>query len=112
MKKVDQGDIYLADLNPVQGHEQAGFRPVLILQNDILNTNLSTVVIAPITKNLQAKGYMTTYSLAKIRSKLNHDSVVLLYQVRTIDKQRLQKFISRLSVEEIHLIKKQLLMVF
>ena len=82
--------IFWADLNPVKGHEQAGIRPVLILQNNILNENLSTILVAPITTNLKAKGFLTTYFLTKKESHLEHDSVILLYQIRTIDKQRLQ----------------------
>lgn len=49
---ICQGDIYFTDLNPIKGHEQAGFRPVLIMQNNILNKNLNTVIIAPITSNI------------------------------------------------------------
>lgn len=112
MRQIHQGNIYFADLNPVRGHEQAGFRPVLILQNNILNTNLSTVVIVPITKNLKAKGYLTTYFLDRKKSKLKFDSVALLYQIRTIDKLRLVKFISRLSGPEIKSIKEQLVLIF
>jgi mRNA interferase MazF len=59
--RIEQGDIFLADLNPVKGHEQAGFRPVLIMQNNILNQHLSTVIIVPITANLKAKGAHTQY---------------------------------------------------
>lgn len=112
MRQIKQGDIYFANLNPIRGHEQAGFRPVLVIQNDILNTNLSTVVIIPITKNLKAKGYLTTYFLDHKKSKLKFDSVALLYQIRTIDKLRLVKFVSRLSLEEIKTVKEQLALVF
>lgn len=112
MPQIRQGNIYFADLNPVRGHEQAGFRPVLIIQNNILNTNLSTIIIIPITKNLKAKGYLTTYFLDNKKSKLKFDSVALLYQIRTIDKLRLVKFVSRLSLEEVKTIKEQLALVF
>lgn len=112
MKNPKQGAIYFADLNPVKGHEQAGFRPVLVLQNDILNKNLSTVVIAPITTNLRAKGYMTTYFLAKSVSELPRDSVILLYQIRTIDKMRLKRLVSVLSPVVMRQIKEQIAFVF
>ena len=71
MQTVRQGDIFTADLNPVKGHEQAGFRPVLVLQNNILNANLHTVIIAPVTKNLRARGYLTTYFLDKKKLQAN-----------------------------------------
>ena len=107
MKNPKHGAIYYADLNPAKGHEQAGFRPVLVLQNDILNKNLNTVIIVPITTNLKAKGYMTTYFLAKSISGLSQDSVVLLYQIRTIDKMRLKRLVSNLSPEVMKQIKEQ-----
>lgn len=107
-----QGDIYLANLNPVKGHEQAGFRPVLVMQNNILNTNLNTIIVAPITSNLKAKGKMTTYFLSQKISKLSKDSVVLLFQLRTLDKSRLKKKISNMGEALFLEIKKQLSFVF
>ncbi|MCK5510557.1 type II toxin-antitoxin system PemK/MazF family toxin [Candidatus Parcubacteria bacterium] len=107
-----QGDIYFANLSPVKGHEQAGFRPVLIMQNNILNNNLNTVIIAPITSNLKAKGKLTTYFLSKKISKLKNDSVILLFQIRTLDKNRLQKRISCLNKNDFFEIKSQLRFVF
>ena len=109
---IRQGDIFWADLNPVKGHEQAGLRPVMILQNNILNKNLNTVVIAPITTQLKAKGKMTTFFLPARTSGLQRDSVALLFQVRTIDIRRLQKRISTMSKEDMKLVKEQLWYVF
>ncbi|MFH1522255.1 MAG: type II toxin-antitoxin system PemK/MazF family toxin [Patescibacteria group bacterium] len=109
---IKQGDIYLADLNPAKGHEQSGFRPVLIMQNNLLNENLSTAIIAPITSNLSAQGKLTTHFLPKNISKLNQDSVVLLFQMRTLDKGRLQKKITNLGQDEILKIKSQLKFIF
>ncbi len=83
---IKQGDIFLANLNPIKGHEQTGTRPIIILQNNILNKNLNTIIIIPITSNLAAKGKMTTYFLEKNVTNLNKDSVALLFQIRTIDK--------------------------
>ena len=97
MKQINQGDIYLADLNPVKGHKQAGVRPVIVLQNNILNRNLNTVIVAPLSANLSAKGLMTTCFLPKKESGLSKDSVALLYQVRTIDKSRLKKELGHIS---------------
>lgn len=102
----------MADLNPVKGHEQAGYRPVIVLQNNILNKNLNTVVIAPITTNLQAKGYLTTFFLNKKTSNLQFESIILLFQIRTIDKLRLKKLVSTIDERIFIAIKRQLGMVF
>ncbi|MFH1713108.1 MAG: type II toxin-antitoxin system PemK/MazF family toxin [Candidatus Jacksonbacteria bacterium] len=110
--RIRQGDIYLANLNPTQGHEQAGFRPILVIQNNTLNTYLKTVIIAPITSNLKAQGKLTTYFLSKNSSKLSKDSIVLLFQLRTLDKKRLQKKIHTLNPKNFLEIKKQLRFVF
>ena len=106
-----QGDIFMADLNPVKGHEQAGLRPVLVLQNNILNKNLNTVIIAPITTNLKAKGYITTFFLDKTLG-MKHESIALLYQIRTLDKMRLKRRVARLPMESIQAVKQQLFLVF
>ena len=112
MKNIKQGEIYLADLNPVKGHEQGGYRPVLVMQNNILNKHLNTAVIAPITTNLKAKGLMTTFFLDQKKSRLQHDSVVLIHQLRTIDKIRLKKKICSLNEFEIADIREQLSLIF
>ncbi|MBA3046911.1 type II toxin-antitoxin system PemK/MazF family toxin [Patescibacteria group bacterium] len=109
---IRQGDIYLADLNPIKGHEQAGFRPVLIMQNNILNSNLNTAIIAPITSNLKAKGKLTTYFLSKNISGLGKDSIILLFQIRILDKRRLQKKVISLNKGEFLEIKNQLRFIF
>lgn len=112
MKEIQQAEIYLANLDPVKGHEQGGYRPILILQNNHLNKHLNTVVIAPITKNLRYKGYLTTFFIEKKKSKLKFDSVALLYQVRTIDKKRLKKAVCQLDAVLFSAIKRQLSLVF
>lgn len=112
MSAIHQGEIYLADLNPVYGHEQGGFRPVLVLQNETLNKNLHTVIVAPITSNLKAKGFLTIYFLAKKISGLPHDSLALLFQLRTIDKRRLKRKVGMLSSDMIRAAKRQTLFLF
>ena len=109
--EIKQGEIYWVNLDPVKGHEQAGLRPVLIMQNDLLNKKLNTVIIAPITSNLEAKGLVTTYFLDK-NSGLRIPSVALLFQLRTIDKSRLEKRIGGVSREEFMEVKRQLGLVF
>ena len=104
---IQQGDIFWANLNPTKGHEQAGRRPVIILQNDILNQNLNTVMIAPTTTNLEAKNRLITYFLPATATGLMQGSVALLYQARTLDKKRLQEKITTLSPAQIQKIKEK-----
>ncbi len=88
---IKRGDIYYADLSPVVGSEQGGVRPVLIVQNDVGNRFSPTVIAAAITSR-QAKANLPTHiAIGANDSGLSKDSVVLLEQVRTIDKQRLKE---------------------
>ena len=87
-KQVKRGDIYYAELDPVVGSEQAGFRPCLIVQNDTGNRHSPTVVIAPLTSKTKKTNMPTHYPLPA-GNGLEMPSVVLLEQVRTIDKSRL-----------------------
>jgi len=112
IKSIKQGSIILADLNPIKGSEQGGYRPVLVMQNNILNKHLSTVVVAPITKNLKAKGFFTTFLIDKKSSGLSFDSLALLFQIRTIDKARLKKPLGTISTGQFLELKKQLALVF
>lgn len=105
---IAQGDIFLADLNPVKGHEQSGIRPVIVLQKTLLNQKLNTVMIVPLTSNKKAKNFLLTHFLPKKITNLNHDSVALVFQVRTIDKSRLTKRVAQLSSQQITLIKEKL----
>lgn len=107
-----QGDIYLTNLNPIKGHEQGGSRPVLVIQNNILNRNLSTVIVLPLTTNLNAKNHLTTYFLDKRISQLNFDSVILIHQIRTIDQTRLQQKISSVQPEVLRKLKQQMSLIF
>lgn len=94
-----RGDIYFADLSPVIGSEQGGFRPVLVVQNDIGNKYSPTVIISAITSQIQKARLPTHVELPAQSSGLERDSVVLLEQVRTIDKKRLKRRVSRLEEE-------------
>ncbi len=88
---IHRGDIYYADLSPVVGSEQGGIRPVLIVQNDVGNRFSPTVIAAAITSQ-QSKAKLPTHiPLMADTSGLSKDSVVLLEQVRTIDKKRLKE---------------------
>ncbi|HHX09767.1 MAG TPA: type II toxin-antitoxin system PemK/MazF family toxin [Firmicutes bacterium] len=94
-----RGEIYFADLNPVLGSEQGGFRPVLIIQNDIGNKYSPTVIISAITSQIQKARLPTHVELPARLSNLERDSVILLEQIRTIDKRRLKKRVAKLDSE-------------
>ena len=94
---VTRGDIYYADLRPVIGSEQGGIRPVLIIQNEAGNKYSSTVICAAITSRQNKAKIPTHVELAASRCNTAKDSVVLLEQVRTIDKQRLREKICHLD---------------
>lgn len=94
-----RGDIFFANLNPVIGSEQGGIRPVLILQNDRANRFSPTTIVAAITSAVK-KTLPTHILLPADRYRFDKDSVVLLEQVRTIDKRRLKNRIGRLHEEE------------
>jgi len=94
MKEIKRGDIYYAALDPVVGSEQGGTRPALILQNDAGNKFSPTVIVAAITGKPKKK--LPTHVQVNI-SELPKNSIVLLEQIRTIDKQRLCEFIVHLN---------------
>jgi len=94
-----RGDVYFADLSPVVGSEQGGFRPVLIIQNDIGNKYSPTVIISAITSQIAKARLPTHVELPASVSGLDKDSVVLLEQVRTIDKRRLKRRVTKLDDE-------------
>lgn len=94
---IHRGDIYYADLRPVVGSEQGGVRPVLIIQNDVGNRHSPTVICAAITSKMNKAKLPTHVELEAERYDLMKDSVVLLEQLRTIDKQRLKDRVCRLD---------------
>jgi mRNA interferase MazF len=94
---VKRGDIYYADLSPVVGSEQGGLRPVLIIQNDVGNRYSPTVIAAAITSRLGKTRLPTHIDVFANRVGLVKDSVILLEQVRTIDKQRLKEKMGHLD---------------
>jgi len=96
---VKRGDVYFADLSPVVGSEQGGVRPVLVLQNDIGNRFSPTVIVAAITAQIQKAKLPTHVEIDAKRYGFERDSVILLEQIRTIDKQRLTDKISHLDEE-------------
>ncbi|MCG8499275.1 MAG: type II toxin-antitoxin system PemK/MazF family toxin [Firmicutes bacterium] len=96
---VKRGDIYYADLSPVVGSEQGGIRPVLIVQNDVGNKYSPTVIAAAITSQINKAKLPTHIEINAQEYGLSKDSVILLEQIRTIDKRRLKEKIGRLDDE-------------
>ena len=97
--QVKRGDIYYADLSPVVGSEQGGIRPVLIIQNDVGNKHSPTVICAAITSRMNKAKLPTHIEIDSRRCQIMKDSVILLEQIRTIDKQRLKDMIGHLDKE-------------
>ena len=91
--QIKRGDIFYADLSPVVGSEQGGIRPVLIIQNDVGNRHSPTVICAAITSKMNKAKLPTHIEVDAAKYHLVKNSVVLLEQIRTIDKQRLKDFV-------------------
>jgi mRNA interferase MazF len=89
--QIKRGDIYYADLSPVIGSEQGGIRPVLVIQNDVGNKYSPTTIVSAITSQINKAKLPTHVEINAADYGLNKDSVVLLEQVRTIDKKRLRE---------------------
>ncbi len=100
--EVNRGDIFYADLSPVVGSEQGGVRPVLVVQNDVGNKYSPTIIIAAITSQLNKAKLPTHIELNKDKYNLPKDSVVLLEQLRTLDKRRLKEQISKVDNLTMH----------
>ncbi|WP_372995986.1 type II toxin-antitoxin system PemK/MazF family toxin [Lutispora sp.] len=96
---VKRGDIFYADLSPVVGSEQGGVRPVLVIQNDIGNKYSPTIIIAAITSQINKAKLPTHIEISAEEYGLTKDSVILLEQIRTIDKKRLKERVGHLSDE-------------
>ena len=100
IRDVRRGDIYYADLNPVIGSEEGGERPVLILSNDLGNRYGTTVIAAPITSRKRTLHELPTHYFLDNMDGLPKASMVLLEQIRTIDKKRLYHWITRLNTRQ------------
>ena len=94
---IKRGELYFADLSPVVGSEQGGIRPVLVIQNDIGNKFSPTIIAAAITSKINKAKLPTHIELPASEYGLEMDSVILLEQIRTLDKTRLKQKIGELS---------------
>ena len=97
MTEVKRGEIYYADLSPVKGSEQGGVRPILIIQNDVGNKYSPTIIACAITSQLTKAKLPTHIEVAGGKFGLQKDSVILLEQIRTLDKRRLKEKLGELD---------------
>ena len=95
---IKRGELYYADLSPVVGSEQGGVRPVLVVQNDVGNRYSPTVIAAAVTSQINKAKLPTHIELSAVDYGLSKDSVVLLEQIRTLDKKRLKERIGELPL--------------
>ena len=93
---IRRGDIFYVNLDPSKGSEQSGRRPVLVIQNDIGNEKSPTVIIAPLTTKKYSKEYPTNVNIKKGVANLKNDSTILMSQIRTVDKKRLEEKVGHL----------------
>ena len=105
---IRRGDIFYADLSPVIGSEQGGLRPVLIVQNDVGNKHSPTVIAAAITSKLGKARLPTHIDVGGADAGLARDSVILLEQIRTIDKCRIDNYLGKVTPREMVAIEKAL----
>ncbi|HSN58660.1 MAG TPA: type II toxin-antitoxin system PemK/MazF family toxin [Clostridiaceae bacterium] len=106
---VKRGDIFYADLSPVIGSEQGGIRPVVIIQNDLGNRYSPTVIVTAITSQINKAKLPTHVEISSEVYGLNKDSVVLLEQIRTVDKKRLREKIGHMTDEDMKKVQEALI---
>ena len=94
---IRRGDIYYADLSPVVGSEQGGIRPVLVIQNNVGNRHSPTIICAAITSKMNKAKLPTHIEISAKNYRIVKNSVILLEQIRTIDKQRLKEFVCHID---------------
>lgn len=104
-----RGDIYYADLNPVCGSEQGGLRPVVVIQNNIGNKYAPTLIVAMVTTKTTKKASLPTHYLIRNNDAFTEPSIVLLEQIRTIDKKRIKSYLGKTTEKELLGIDKALL---
>ena len=99
MAIFNRGDIFLANLEPIRGKEQGGVRPVLLIQNDVSNKKSLVIIVAAITSKIFSREFPTNVSITKLDSGLPKDSIIMLNQIRTIDKRRIIRKLGSLHNE-------------
>ena len=107
-EKIKRGEVYFTDLGHGSGSEQAGRRPVIVLQNDIGNRFSTTVIVAALTSKVNVKARIPTHCYLKDGIGLSFPSIVLLEQLRTVDKCRLEEYVGKLSKEQMEAVDRAL----
>jgi mRNA interferase MazF len=95
--RIQRGDVFMANLDPVVGFEQAGTRPVLVVQCDLANERIPTITVVPLTSNLRAGRFLFTVTVSAAESGLTVDGVALVFHIRTLDQTRLIRKMGRLN---------------
>ena len=107
MKKINQGEIWYANLNPIKGSEQAGHRPVVVVSGNMLNTHLEIVIVMPLTTKI--KNYKGNVVLTPDKTDgLDKASEILIFHIRSLARERLTKKIGRISKSELNNLKQGL----
>lgn len=109
--KTRKGDVFYASLSPIQGSEQDGKRPVVVIQNDLGNIYSPTIIVAPLTEVIK-KETLPTHILIPKTKFLKYDSMILLEQIRTIDRSRLISYLGRLQNHQLQKIDNALMKIF
>lgn len=109
--EIKKGDVYYASLNPIVGSEQDGERPVVVVQNNLANKHSPTIIIVPITTVLKRMELPTHIPISKNRF-LKKDSMILVEQIRAIDKKRLKAYLGHLKPEQMKLVDNAIVNVF
>ena len=109
--EIKKGDVYYASLNPIVGSEQDGERPVVVVQNNLANKHSPTIIIVPITTVLKRMELPTHIPISKNRF-LKKDSMILVEQIRAIDKKRLKAYLGHLKPEQMKLVNNAIVNVF
>ncbi len=110
--EIKKGDIYYAVLDPIIGSEQNGTRPVVVVQNNKGNKYSPTILVAPITSKLNLKANIPTHIIIKAFGRIKNDSIILLEQVRVLDKKRLKSYLCSLNSKQIKMVDKALISAF
>ena len=109
--EIKKGDVYFASLNPIVGSEQDGERPVVVVQNNLANKHSPTIIVVPITTVLKRMDLPTHIPISKNRF-LKKDSIILVEQIRVIDKKRLKAYLGHLKPEQMKLVDNAIVNIF
>lgn len=111
-RRIKRGDVYYANLYPIIGCEQDGIRSVVVIQNEIANEYSLVVLIAPLTSRVDSKPKLGTHVYVDKNGKITHNSIILMEQIRVLDKSRLGSYICTLNKEKLQEIDKALICSF